>query len=566
MSTDPIGDETVETPAPPEFASSWSSPEFDRRAVELVAGPQRGLDVETARLLRTRLKYAALLLLLAEAFYDGLTAFGFRVEGVENGPVLWAYRQFLLVALAALAALLWSRVGLLLREMRALELLLFGLVGVMFILMQSEMIEWAADADIPLRMHYAALVCTIMWFMLISIYGAFIPNTPLRASLVLGAMAVAPLLVIGAWAVRRPVILSHLSGGGGFPEMIRSLAVVFTTAVYGSYKIGALRQEAFEARQLGQYRLKRRLGRGGMGEVYLAEHDLMKRPCAVKIIRPGRSADMKTLARFEREVRAVARLTHWNTVEIFDYGRAEDGTFYYAMEYLPGLSLQEIVERQGPVQPARAVHLMRQVCDALIEAHGKGLIHRDLKPSNVIAAERGGVLDVAKLLDFGLATWTGESEDLRLTQEGVIAGSPYYLAPERFLDSGKPDARSDIYSLGGVMYFLLTGKPPFTADTPIKVMIAHAQEVVRPPRMINSDIPLDVERIILRCLAKDPEDRFQTVAELQRELAACECADAWTQELARQWWTSRSQLEDTDESAAAEETSPEDAETGTTTA
>ena len=183
--------------------------------------------------------------------------------------------------------------------------------------------------------------------------------------------------------------------------LMLGLAVV--TSVYGTHMVGSLRREAFEARRLGQYRLLRLIGSGGMGDVYLAEHQLMKRPCAIKVIRPSKADDPQALARFEREVHATAQLSHWNSVEIFDYGRAEDGTFYYVMEYLPGLSLAQLVERYGPLPPARVVYLLAQVCDALAEAHAAGLIHRDIKPGNIFAAVRGGQYDVAKLLDFGLA-------------------------------------------------------------------------------------------------------------------------------------------------------------------
>jgi serine/threonine-protein kinase len=266
---------------------------------------------------------------------------------------------------------------------------------------------------------------------------------------------------------------------------------------------------------------------------------MLKRPCAIKLIRPAHVHDAKALARFEREVRAIARLTHWNTVEIFDYGRTEEGTFYYAMEYLPGLSLQEVVERQGKMQPERAVHLLRQVCGALGEAHAARIVHRDIKPSNIIASQRGGVYDLAKLVDFGLATMAEEAPEIKLTQEGAIAGSPLYMAPERFLEDDEPDARADIYSLGAVGYYLLAGQPPFRGDTPVKVMIAHAREPVVPLRQLDPSLPEDLEQVILRCLAKAPEDRYQTVGELERALAQCECADGWTQEMAAHWWISR---------------------------
>ena len=170
-------------------------------------------------------------------------------------------------------------------------------------------------------------------------------------------------------------------------EISLMLGLAVVTSVYGTHMVGTLRREAFEARRLGQYRLLRLIGSGGMGEVYLAEHQMMKRPCAIKVIRPSKADDPQALARFEREVHATAKLSHWNTVEIFDYGRADDGTFYYVMEYLPGLSLAQLVERYGPLPPARVVYLLAQVCDALGEAHAAGLIHRDIKPGNIFSAD-----------------------------------------------------------------------------------------------------------------------------------------------------------------------------------
>ena len=199
-----------------------------------------------------------------------------------------------------------------------------------------------------------------------------------------------------------------------------------------------------------------------MGEVYLAEHQLLKRPCAIKLIRPDRAGDPRALARFEREVRTTARLSHPNTVEIYDYGRTEDGTFYYVMEYLSGLSLADLVERHGPLPPGRAIYLLRQACGALAEAHAAGLVHRDLKPANIFAARRGGLHDVAKLLDFGLVLPTAEPvAPPSSAGTATIAGSPLYMAPEQATGDARPDARSDLYGLGAVAYYLLTGRAPF---------------------------------------------------------------------------------------------------------
>src|SRR5256885_2896070 len=196
-----------------------------------------------------------------------------------------------------------------------------------------------------------------------------------------------------------------------------------------------------------------------MGEVYFAEHQLLKRPCAIKLIRPSLSQQARVLARFELEVRATARLSHWNTVEVYDYGRTDDGTFFYVMEYLPGLSLAELVERHGPLPPERVIYLLRQACQALREAHGMGLIHRDIKPANIFAAQRGGLHDVTKLLDFGLAKRKAEAPAMQLSQHGSITGSPLYMSPEQ-ASGQRADHRSDIYALGAVAYFLLTGYAP----------------------------------------------------------------------------------------------------------
>jgi serine/threonine-protein kinase len=276
-----------------------------------------------------------------------------------------------------------------------------------------------------------------------------------------------------------------------------------------------------------------------MGEVYLAEHLLLKRPCAVKLIRPEKAGDPRALARFEREVRETARLTHWNTIEIFDYGRTDDGTFYYVMEYLPGMNLEQLLEMHGPLPPERVIYLLGQVCDALAEAHSKGMVHRDIKPANIFAAHRGGVYDVAKLLDFGLvkASASANAEDIRVTQDGMVAGSPLYMSPEQALGD-TPDERSDIYALGLVAYTLLTGHPPFEDEKPIKILLAHAHENPKPPRELNPAIPLDLEDVVLKCLTKDPAQRYQNVGELRQALEDCDAAGLWNRDLAETWWHS----------------------------
>ena len=219
-------------------------------------------------------------------------------------------------------------------------------------------------------------------------------------------------------------------------------------------------------------------------------------------------------------------------------GRAEDGTYYYVMEYLPGLSLEALVQLHGPLPPGRVVYLLRQVCQALYAAHAAGLIHRDIKPSNVIAARRSGMDDVAKLLDFGLVLPRAGSPTLHLTGEGRFLGTPLCMAPEQLMGGGRVvDERSDLYSLGAVAYSLLTGRPPFDVGNGIGVMIAHARDPVVPPSRDRADVPEDLERVVLRCLAKEPTERFPDAESLEIALGRCLCASSWNKALARQWWS-----------------------------
>ena len=230
-------------------------------------------------------------------------------------------------------------------------------------------------------------------------------------------------------------------------------------------------------------------------------------------------------------------MTHWNTIEIFDYGHAEDGTFYYVMEYLPGMNLQDLVEQHGPLPPGRAVHLVRQVCQALREAHGIGLIHRDIKPSNIFACERGKIYDVAKLLDFGLVKSFGTEGDMvKLTGDGVSAGSPAFMSPEQALGRTQLDARTDIYNVGAVAYFLITGKLPFDRESVLQMLHAHAYEPLVPIDEFKEAVPADLQGVILRCLEKDPDRRYQDAVTLEKALAACESTGQWTTERAEEWW------------------------------
>ena len=307
-------------------------------------------------------------------------------------------------------------------------------------------------------------------------------------------------------------------------------------AIYGAHVLNSLRKDLHNARKFGQYQLGRQLGVGGMGEVYMAEHQLLKRPCALKLIRSDSVADPIALARFEREVKSAARLSHPNTIAIYDYGHTQDGTFYYVMEYLPGLSLQDLVMQYGPLPPGRLIFLLRQICGGLAEAHALGIIHRDLKPANIFVALRGGEADIAKVLDFGLVKLTGDPDSPELTTDRTVSGTPTFMSPEQATGDVALDPRADIYSLGAIAYFALTGQPPFKGNTAMAVMIAHARDPVVPPSQINGAVPDDLERIVLRCLAKLPDDRYQDVKALAKDLANCQARTEWNEERAEEWW------------------------------
>jgi len=379
------------------------------------------------------------------------------------------------------------------------------------------------------------LMTGMMWFCVIAfIYGNLYPGSWRRIALAVSTLLVIPALVLFYERYEIPAF-AEVVNAKMVTLILMTLATCGGSIIFLSYRLQQLQHDAAVARRFGQYRLKEKIGAGGMGEVYLAEHTLLKRPCALKRIRPGSDTDPVTLARFEREVRATAELSHPHTVEIYDYGRAGDGTFYYVMEYLWGLSLEGLVDRHGPLPAPRVVFLLSQVCEALEEAHANGLIHRDLKPGNIFAARRGGRYDFVKLLDFGLVKAVARPDDLTLSRQETVVGSPLYMAPEQF-GGETPDARADVYSLGGVAYFLLTGRPPFVGPSAYEIMIAHARDPVVPPSQLVKSVPLDVEALVLRCLAKEPNQRFQSASALGEALAACSVAGRWTYADAARWW------------------------------
>ncbi len=367
------------------------------------------------------------------------------------------------------------------------------------------------------------LVC-----MVLVLRAALVPSAVGR-TLVVGLLGVA-VAVASSLEIDSDAPIQHQLWFG-----VLGLAFVTVTAVTSSVIYG-LRREVRAARRLGQYELNRKIGEGGMGIVYEATHVMLRRPTALKLL-PVEKAGQETVSRFEREVRQTSRLEHPNSVYIFDYGRTPEGQFYYAMEYLDGFDLKELVAHEGPLGEARTSLVLRQAARALAEAHAMGLVHRDIKPSNIMLCSRGQVPDTVKVLDFGLvkAVDDGGGDDL-LTRAGTIVGTPHYMAPETLRNTVDIGPEADVYALGAVGYFLLTGRHVFEGDSVVEVCAQHLKDPPRPPSNYREE-PVDpgLEALILRCLEKDPADRFASGAELADALESFEIP-GWGREEAGRWW------------------------------
>jgi tRNA A-37 threonylcarbamoyl transferase component Bud32 len=383
----------------------------------------------------------------------------------------------------------------------------------------------------------------VSWVVIpILFYPAIVPNTPgktLVTSLLAASME--PLALGFNYLRGGPVHLNTFYLLWDFlPNYIAAFLVVIPVKI-----IHSLGQQVRRARELGSYRLEEQLGRGGMGEVYRATHQMLARPAAVKLIRSeilGSSSPAAAriiMERFRREAEAAASLRSPHTISLYDFGVSHDGTFFLVMEMLEGLDLETLIERFGPLPPERAVYLLRQVCESLEEAHSRGLIHRDIKPSNIFTCRMGLAVDFVKVLDFGLVKAVSEQgrEATLLTAPDSTTGTPAYIAPEMVRGDGEIDHRVDIYTLGCVGYWLLTGQLVFQAPNAIQMMYQHANTTPTPPsKRSELDIPLEVDQVILACLAKLPQERPQSAGELSRRLAAAINGRSWTEEQAHQWW------------------------------
>jgi len=375
------------------------------------------------------------------------------------------------------------------------------------------------------------------------VYSVVVPAPPGRALLALLACASAPAVLI-ATSLARAGLLHIFTPQSFFLANIFPNLICVALGYAGSRIMFRMGADVSRAREVGSYRLIERLGQGGMGEVWRASHQLLAREAAIKFIRPasmaGMSAtDAKTMVRrFELEARATASLSSAHTVDLYDFGVAEDGTFYSVMELLDGLDLDGLVRRFGPLPPPRVIHLVTQVCESLAEAHEKGLIHRDVKPANLYVCRSGLRHDFIKVLDFGLVAErrAATPSDLRLTLPDSVLGTPAYMAPEAAL--GQPlDGRSDLYGLGCVAWWLLTGREVFEGSSVLDVVMKHVRDEPDPPsRHAGETIPAELDAVILRCLEKKPERRPATAREVARLLHAVPVVGRWSDENAEEWW------------------------------
>ena len=404
---------------------------------------------------------------------------------------------------------------------------------------------WGVYRGLDYQMEHldiAGLSWVAPWVLLFSIV---IPVKP-RKALIASVASVSAVPITMALTMQFGGTSIVLTPGEFFGALVLPYLLVIVMTQVGARAIYGLSADVAKAREMGSYRLVERLGQGGMGEVWRAKHRMLARPAAIKLIRPealeggGEHRDI-ALTRFTQEAHATASMRSPHTIELYDFGVSAEGTFYYVMELLDGFDLETLVQKFGPVPAARAVHLVRQVCHSLAEAHEHGLIHRDIKPANIYVCRYGRDLDFVKVLDFGLVKLgrdvDGDETHRQLTAAHVITGTPGYMAPEQALGGTESDARTDLYAVGCVAFWLLTGRPVFEGSTVMETVTQHARDEPPPPSSCTElPIPPALDAVILRCLAKRPEDRPQSADELAHTLADTCDVHTWTEARARDWW------------------------------
>jgi serine/threonine-protein kinase len=381
----------------------------------------------------------------------------------------------------------------------------------------------------------------ISWIgVIVLMFAALLPSNPTK-------MLIAGLISVSMNPIG--MLVAKARGTWDFGPSINVLVMHYHdyllvgVAAVISHVVAGLGQEIAKAREMGSYQLGELLGRGGMGDVYKATHRMLARPAAIKLIRPetigaGESSAARVAAtRFRREATAAANLRSPHTVELYDFGVTEDGTLYFAMELLDGLDLESLVRQKGPLPPARVIHILRQVCESLEEAHASGLVHRDIKPANIHVGRLGLRQDFVKVLDFGLVKSAFETDVTQSIATGVgfAPGTPAYMAPEMAM--GEPmDGRADLYALGCVAYYLITGQLVFDAESGLQMLLKRLNEDPLPPSARTEVlVPVELDRLVLACLARRPEDRPRSAADLSRALAAVP-VEPWSDEQANEWW------------------------------
>jgi serine/threonine-protein kinase len=436
----------------------------------------------------------------------------FIVAFVNPGR-LWVYmllRGIGILLLGAAAASIFNRPGPSPRMLRFLNVSIFAALSA---LVSISCLEFKGIAS-PLALGIVTILLC---------HSVIVTDHWRRALLPIGLAAAIHPVVLGVLALLSPRIGAQFLDATLLGIFVLNQLFIFSAAVLtviGGHAVWALRRKVYESRALGRYRLKRRIGKGGMGEVWAAHHRTLKRDVAVKILRPGVQCDSSATLRFEREVQATAELTHPNTIRVFDYGVTEDGLCYYAMELLEGEDLATLLEREVRLPPWRAVGLALQTARALAEAHRRGTVHRDIKPANIFITTVGDEPDLVKVLDFGLAKLRRTEADPAITQKGVAMGTPAYISPEVCLGR-EADPRTDVYALGAVLYHMLTGRPPFDAIDDHQKLLGHVEQRPRPPSELVT-IPRPVERVVMRCLSKNPDLRYASAKALANALAVCE--------------------------------------------
>ena len=483
---------------------------------------------ESAIRLRTLALLYAVVFLLA-GVVPQLTIAEERAHFLQT-PIMWLPSVIgIVVALVVAAVIHFGRVT-------AATAITLGLVFEVTSSYAIAAAEFGHPQQLEMHRGYLGLSWVAVWVVVFTIAVPTTPRRTLLAALAsVSAIPVVIAIVIGPGGARVSIAPLQFFFGLVFPYLI-----VVGMAYVGARVVYQLGTEVKRARELGSYVLLDKLGEGGMGEVWTAQHRLLARPAAIKLIRPSIAAGPASPAavqRFEREAQVIAQLRSAHTVQLFDYGIATDGAFYYAMELLDGVDADRLVRRFGPVPPQRVIHLLRQACHSLSEAHGRGLVHRDIKPANIFVCRQGEDYDFVKVLDFGLVRSVQAAADTSSidSRELAVHGTPAFIAPEQAMGL-EVDGRADIYSIGCVAYWLLTGTVVFRSDSTMGLLVQHAQATPeRPSRRSGQAIPKALEDLVMACLAKDPLARPQTARELSLRLAASHDA-SWTETQARQWW------------------------------